>query len=254
MSMLLSVKDVTVRFGGICAVDNVSFDVSEGELLGFIGPNGAGKTTMMRAITGVVVPNEGSITLHGKELIGHKTHERVRLGMGLSQQIVKPFRNMTVLDNVALAAGAAKTKTPLSALFTRQRDNERAQALTLLEKVGISESADADPSNLPLGYLKRLEVARALALQPNLLLLDEPLAGLNHAEAQKLANTIQAINKDGTTIILIEHNLGEVMRICNRLVVQDNGRKIGDGAPEEVMADPVVRSAYLGEEVDHAAA
>lgn len=254
MSMLLSVKDVTVQFGGICAVDNVSFDVSEGELLGFIGPNGAGKTTMMRAITGVVIPNEGSITLRGKELIGLKTHERVRLGMGLSQQIVKPFRNMTVLDNVALAAGAAKTNKPLSALFTRQREDERAQALKLLEKVGIAEAADADPSNLPLGYLKRLEVARALALQPNLLLLDEPLAGLNHAEAQKLANTIQAINKDGTTIILIEHNLGEVMRICNRLVVQDNGRKIGDGAPEEVMADPVVRSAYLGEEIDHAAA
>lgn len=254
MSTLLSVKNVTVRFGGICAVDSVSFDVNQGELLGFIGPNGAGKTTMMRTITGVVTPDEGSIMLRDKELIGLKTHERVRLGMGLSQQIVKPFRNMTVLDNIALAAGAAKTKAPLSALFTRHKDEEREKARALLQTVGIAEAADADPSNLPLGFLKRLEVARALALKPDLLLLDEPLAGLNHAEAQKLADTIQDINKGGTTIILIEHNLGEVMRICNRLVVQDNGRKIGDGAPEDVMSDPIVRSAYLGEEVDHAAA
>ncbi|WP_419901373.1 ABC transporter ATP-binding protein [Kiloniella sp.] len=254
MSKLLEVSNVKVQFGGVIAVNDVSFSLDEGELLGFIGPNGAGKTTMMRAITGVVTPTTGSIVLAGEELVGLPIHRRVRMGLGFSQQLVKPFRNMTVLENVALAVGSHHTGSPLSALFKVGRDAEKLQARELLSQVGIADAADADPSNLPLGYLKRLEVARALALDPTLLLLDEPLAGLNHAEAHKLADMIVELNKAGRSIILIEHNLGEVMRICSRLVVQDNGNKIAEGDPENVMSAPVVRAAYLGESADHAAA
>ncbi|MFD2208050.1 ABC transporter ATP-binding protein [Kiloniella antarctica] len=254
MSKLLEVSNVRVQFGGVVAVNDVSFSLEEGELLGFIGPNGAGKTTMMRAITGVVTPTSGSILLGQQELISLPIHERVRMGLGFSQQLVKPFRNMTVLENVALTAGAHLTRSPLAALFKVGRDAEQTKARELLELVGISDAADSDPSNLPLGYLKRLEVARALALDPTLLLLDEPLAGLNHAEAHKLADMIVNLNKAGRSIILIEHNLGEVMRICSRLVVQDNGNKIADGDPESVMNTPAVRAAYLGENTDHVAA
>ncbi|WP_120497368.1 ABC transporter ATP-binding protein [Kiloniella sp. EL199] len=254
MSKLLEVSNLRVQFGGVVAIDDVSFSLAAGEILGFIGPNGAGKTTMMRAVTGVVTPTTGSIRLKGEELIGHTIHQRVRRGLGFSQQLVKPFRNMTVLENVALAAGAHHTASPVSALFRIRREDQKDRAKDLLEQVGISDAAEADPSNLPLGYLKRLEVARALALDPELLILDEPLAGLNHAEAHTLADMVLDLNKAGQSIILIEHNLGEVMRICSRLVVQDNGHKIADGDPETVMSDAKVRTAYLGEVVDDAAA
>lgn len=246
MSALLSVTGITVRFGGVTALEDASFDLQPGELLGLLGPNGAGKTTMMRSITGVVTPQAGEVALEGRAITKLPTHQRIRLGLGLSQQIVRPFRSMTVIDNVALAAGHGKTGTPLTALRRRDRSAERTRAMALLERVGIAEVADSEPSSLPLGMLKRLEVARALALDPKLLLLDEPLAGLNHLEAGRLADTIVALNQDGLSIILIEHNLSEVLRICQRLVVLDNGRNLAMGAPRAVMDDPAVQAAYLG--------
>jgi branched-chain amino acid transport system ATP-binding protein len=254
MTALLEVDGITVRFGGVTAVDGVSFRLDQGELLGLIGPNGAGKTTMLRGITGVVRPQEGRVRLGGRD-IGHlPIHKRVRLGLGLSQQLVRPFRNMNVLDNVALAAGYGKTRDPLRALFTTSRAAERGRSKELLDLVGIGDAADERPSALPLGYLKRLEMARALALEPQVLLLDEPLAGLNHVEAGRLGDTVTALNRRGLSVILIEHNLGEVLRICSRLVVLDNGCKIGEGDPTAVMADRKVRAAYLGMESNHAAA
>ncbi len=251
---LLEISGVTVRFGGVTALDDVSFAVNEGELLGLIGPNGAGKTTLLRAITGVITPGGGSIRLAGRDITGLPIHARVRLGLGLSQQLVRPLRSMTVIENVALAAGHARTLSPLAALMVRERSAERESALKFLDMVGIAEVADGQPANLPLGTLKRLEVARALALEPRLLLLDEPLAGLNHVEAARMADTIAALNKDGLTVILIEHNLSEVLRVCSRLVVLDNGRRIGEGEPRAVMADATVRAAYLGREAGDAAA
>jgi branched-chain amino acid transport system ATP-binding protein len=243
---LLRVSGVTVRFGGLTAVDSVSFDVYPGELLGLIGPNGAGKTTMLRAITGVVRATEGQVELDGQRIEGLPIDRRILRGLSLSQQLVKPFREISVIDNVALAAGSAKTASPLKSLLHVARDAELATARQMLERVGIAQHADQSPGIQPLGVLKRLEMARALALHPRLLLLDEPLAGLNSHEARALANTIAEINRQGVTIVLIEHNLGEVMRTCQRLVVLDNGRKIADGAPRAVMNDPVVRAAYLG--------
>jgi len=254
MSPLLSVTRLEVRFGGVVAIGGVSFDVPQDALLGLIGPNGAGKTTAMRAITGVVRPDQGEITLSGERLTGLPTHRRVRLGLGLSQQLVRPFKAMTVEENVMIAAGYRKTKGPLGALTTLERESERDRAHELLTLVGIGHVAKASPTELPLGFLKRLEVARALALDPKLLLLDEPLAGLTSGEASALADTVVALNDGGLTIVLIEHNLSEVMRVCSHLVVLDNGRKIGDGAPQTVMADPAVRAAYLGEGADDAAA
>jgi branched-chain amino acid transport system ATP-binding protein len=246
VSALLRVGDVSVRFGGVSALEHVSFDVMQGELLGLIGPNGAGKTTLMRVITGVVGQNAGSVVLAGRDISGLKVHARIRLGLGHSHQLVRPFRSMTVLDNVALAAGLAKTRSPLKALALTRRDDERERGRRLLERLGIDDAADSLPATLPLGYLKRLELARALALDPGLLLLDEPLAGLNHLEARRLADAVVELNQGGRTVVLIEHNLGEVMRICSRLVVLDNGHKIGDGEPRAVMADGEVRAAYLG--------
>ncbi|MCY4395561.1 MAG: ABC transporter ATP-binding protein [Rhodospirillaceae bacterium] len=246
MDALLSISGVSVRFGGVDALADVGFEVAKGALLGLIGPNGAGKTTMLRAVTGMVRPQTGSIVLDGAEISRLPTHRRVRLGLGLSQQIVRPFAGMTAVENVALAAGYAKTADPLKALATASRQAERDRARTLLDLVGVADAADALPAELPLGYLKRVEVARALALDPKVLLLDEPLAGLNTSEAARLADTVVDLNRQGTTVVLIEHNLSEVMRVCRQLVVLDNGRKIGDGDPAEVMADPAVRDAYLG--------
>lgn len=243
---LLRVDGVTVRFGGITAVDDVSFDVHEGELLGLIGPNGAGKTTLMRAIIGVVQPTLGSVQLDGESLNGLPTHKRIQRGLSLSQQLVKPLLEINIAENVALAAGSAKTIHPLRSMLHVSSVDELAVAQHELERVGIAAIADQSPRIQPLGVLKRLELARALALEPRLLLLDEPLAGLNSKEARALATTIAEINRQGLTIVLIEHNLGEVMRICQRLLVLDNGRNIGDGEPRSVMADPVVRAAYLG--------
>jgi branched-chain amino acid transport system ATP-binding protein len=252
MSALLSVTGITVRFGGVTALKDAGFDLQPGELLGLLGPNGAGKTTMMRSITGVVIPQAGEVILQGRTITALPTHKRVRLGLGMSQQIVRPFRSMSILDNVALAAGHARTASPLTALVHRQRSAERERAGELLARVGIAEMADAEPSSLPLGMLKRLEVARALALDPKLLLLDEPLAGLNHLEAGRLADIIVALNQGGLSIILIEHNLSEVLRICQRLVVLDNGRNLATGEPRAVMDDPAVRAAYLGTGVSSA--
>ncbi len=250
MSALLSIENVTVRFGGVVAVSDVSLTVSAGELLGFIGPNGAGKTTLMRVIIGMVTPQTGSVSLDGTSLNGMPMHKRIRAGLALAQQIVKPFRTMTLAENVALAVGADKTRSPWTSLAHQGNTAELETARGLLTRVGLADAVDRLPSELPLGFLKRLELARALALQPKLLLLDEPLAGLNQAEANAMADTIAAINSEGQSIVLIEHNLKEVVRICPRLYVQDNGLKLADGPTAEVMKDRRVLDAYLGSHAD----
>jgi branched-chain amino acid transport system ATP-binding protein len=241
------VEHVTVTFGGIHAVEDVSFDLRQGELLGLIGPNGAGKTTTLRSITGVIRPNAGNVVLNGLDITRLPVDRRVRLGLGMSQQLVRPFREMTVEENVALAAGWRKTETPWRAFFALNRDDERREAGEMLAFVGIADVAAEYPATLPLGVLKRLEVARALALRPKVVLLDEPLAGLNQLEAARLADTIRGlVDERGLSIVLIEHNLSEVLRICDRLVVLESGRNLAAGDPRRVMADPAVRTAYLG--------
>jgi branched-chain amino acid transport system ATP-binding protein len=246
MNDVLRVDGVTVRFGGVTAVENAKLQIVAGELIGFIGPNGAGKTTLMRVITGMVQPQSGSVWLEGVDITRVATHLRIRAGLALAQQIVQPLRAMSLLDNVALACGKARTRRCFRSMFATSRVAERQMAFQLLARVGLGDAADLLPSTLPLGYLKRLEVARALALEPILLLLDEPLAGLNQNEAGSLADLIGELNADGQTILLIEHNLREVQRVCPTLYVQDNGKPLAFGKTDEVMSDPAVRRAYLG--------
>jgi branched-chain amino acid transport system ATP-binding protein len=248
MKAVLDLQSIVVRFGGITALDGVGLTLGEGELLGLIGPNGAGKTTLLRVVIGVVRQAQGRVTLEGQDLSGLGVDARARRGLALTHQIVRPFRALTVLDNVIFAAGHRKTDSVFRALASRSRQQETQRARELLDLVGIGNFADVFPGALPLGALKRLEVARALATEPKILLLDEPLAGLNHIEAERLADTFTRLNATGVTMVLIEHNLGQVARICPRVVVLDNGKLIGEGPTREVLSDPTVVAAYVGKE------
>jgi branched-chain amino acid transport system ATP-binding protein len=247
---VLAVHDLAVRFGGVAAVNSVSFSIDAGAFVGLIGPNGAGKTTLIRLISGIVPPDSGRVELHGEDVTRRATATRVRLGLALTHQIVRPFRTMTALDNVVLAAGHKRTMNPLSALVQKDRGAERDRAAMILKQVGLAGTESKLAGSLPLGQLKRLEIARGLALDPKIMLLDEPLAGLNNSEAAAQVDMIAAVNASGVTILLVEHNLEEVIRATRRLIVLANGRVIGDGLPRDVMQQEDVRAAYLGESVD----
>jgi len=246
MSAAIEIDNVAIRFGGIQAVDGVSFAVEAGDFVGLIGPNGAGKTTLIRIVAGMLRPDRGRVKLVGSDVTGDGTATRVRRGLALTHQIVRPFREMTVLDNVVLAAGIHRTLNPFRALLHIDRKRESERAGNIIAQVGLAGTERKLAGSLPLGQMKRLEVARALAVDPKVILLDEPLAGLNHTEAATQVETISEVHKSGITVILVEHNLEEVMRICRRLLVLNNGQVIGDGDPRAVMADPVVHDAYVG--------
>ena len=254
MAELLRAEGLAIQFGGLRAVDGFSLAVQRGELIGLIGPNGAGKTTALRLLTGVLKSAAGRVLLDGADVTRLPVHRRAQRGLAMTHQIVRPFRGLTALENVMVAAGHASMRSSIDALFSLGRSRQRSLALTLLERVGLAEVANRRAETLPLGQLKRLEVARALALEPALILLDEPLAGLNSVEAEALSHTIVALNAGGLTVILIEHNLGEVLRISKRLVVMVAGRVVADGDPAATVADPVVQDAYVGADDEHAQA
>jgi branched-chain amino acid transport system ATP-binding protein len=249
MTAALQLEDLAVHFGGVNAVDGVTVSIASGEFVGLIGPNGAGKTTLIRIVSGSVKPDRGRVVLAGVDVTGNSTASRVRKGLALTHQMVRPFREMTVLDNVALAAGHRRTANPLRAALNVGRKPERERAAEILVRVGLAGTADKLSGSLPLGQMKRLEVARALALDPQIVLFDEPLAGLNHAEAARLVETIADVNAQGITVVLVEHNLEEVVRSCRRLIVLNDGRVIGDGAPREVMTNAIVGEAYVGSRI-----
>lgn len=246
MSPVLALNDVAIRFGGVQAVGGVTRAVATGDFVGLIGPNGGGKTTLIRIIAGLLRPDRGKVMLAGSDVTNDPTSARVRAGLALTHQIVRPFREMTVLDNVILAAGIGYTSGPLRALLHLSRQREAERAAEILGAVGLAGTERRLAGELPLGQLKRLELARALAVDPKVVLLDEPLAGLNHTEASKQVETISEVHRRGITVVLVEHNLEEVMRVCRRLIVLNNGVVIGDGEPHEVMADPAVQDAYVG--------
>jgi branched-chain amino acid transport system ATP-binding protein len=254
MTAALKIDAVAIRFGGVQAVAGVSCSFAPGEFVGLIGPNGAGKTTLLRIVAGVLSPDAGCISISGTDVTGLSTDSRVRKGLAITHQIVRPFRSMTVLENVTLAAGHRITANPLRALLRSRRATEESRAREVLASVGLAGTEEKVVTALPLGQLKRLEVARALAVDPLLLLLDEPLAGLSHSEAVAQIDVIAAINARGITTVLVEHNLAEVVRVCRRLVVLDQGLIIADGAPNDVVANAAVREAYIGGGQDHAAA
>ena len=254
MTPALQVHGIAIRFGGIAAVAGVSFALERGEMAGLIGPNGAGKTTLLRIIAGVLAPDAGRVMLSGSDVTGLPTARRIRMGLAITHQIVRPFRSMSVLENVTLAAGHRLIANPLAALVRCNRDPEEARARVILARVGLEREEGKAIGALPLGHLKRLEVARALAVEPVVILLDEPLAGLNHSEAAQMMDVLAAVNATGITTVLVEHNLAEVVRVCRRLIVLDQGKIIADAAAGDVMANPAVRAAYLGTGQVHAAA
>jgi branched-chain amino acid transport system ATP-binding protein len=246
MTVLARIDDLHISFGGVAAANGVSFTVEQGEFLAVIGPNGAGKTTALRMVAGLLKPDSGRIFLGDRDVTGLAAYARVRLGLAFTHQIVRPFYSFTTIENVMLAAGHHQTGSPWRAIASRSRAAARKKAQEILERIGLAAESGKSPRALPLGQRKRLEVARAIALDPKLLLLDEPLAGLSSAEAATMADLIRTLPGEGITVVLVEHNLGEVLRVADRLVVLDAGKVLAEGVPAEVMKRADVRQAYTG--------
>lgn len=261
MTQILKTDHLTKKFGGLCAVDDVSFTLEENIIMGLIGPNGAGKTTLINLISGAIAPSQGRILFDGREIAGLKSHTINNMGIARTFQVVRIFSKLTVIDNVMAALVDRRRKGPWRLAFESVTGSmkkgagpskNRDAAEKLLEFVGITRYRDELAENLPYALTKRLEIARALATRPKLLLLDEPSSGLNPAELVGQIALIRDINKRGITILIIEHVMKVIMDISDRLIVLHYGKKIAEGDPKAVYTDPNVVQAYLGGE-SHAA-
>ena len=234
---LLEVDKISMFFGGLAALSNISYGVEKGEILALIGPNGAGKTTLFNVVNGFYKPSRGEVRFNGRRISGLKPHQICALGVARTFQVVKPLQRMSVLDNV-IASAFLRAKT---------KGGAERRAMAILEFTGLTEDKDVLSKGLPLGKRKRLEIARALATEPELILLDESFAGLNPAELDVSIEIIKEIKKKGITIMIIEHHMKVIMSISDRIVVLNYGQKIAEGSPVEISANPLVVEAYLGE-------
>ncbi len=253
--MVLELKNITKNFGGISALTDVTFKINEGEIFGLIGPNGAGKTTMFNVITNMFPPTSGEISFLGDKISGIKPHKITDKGICRTFQNIRLFSQMSVLENV-LVGGHCRSKSGVfSSVFrtNSQRKEESGmneKAVELLELVGLSSYQDVVAENLAYGQQRRLEIARALASSPRLLLLDEPAAGMNETETEDLFDLIKKVQKRGITVLLIEHDMPFVMKLCDRITVLNFGKKLAEGTPEEIQNNQDVIEAYLGSEED----
>jgi len=249
---LLRVEDLSLRFGGLAALSDVTFECAEGEILGLIGPNGAGKSTVFNVLSGLYRPDEGRVTFAGESLLGLTPHAIARRGIARTFQNTEVFRPLSVLDNVLVGLHARLRGGVLGAALwlprvTREERAARERARRWLERLGLADVADVEAGALPLGRQKRLEMARALAAEPRCLLLDEPAGGLNPSETRALMDVIARLRDElGLTLIVVEHDMELVMGISDRVVVLHDGRKIADGTPRDVATDAAVVDAYLG--------
>jgi branched-chain amino acid transport system ATP-binding protein len=256
---LLEIRDLSVTFGGLKALDQVTFDIKRGEILGLIGPNGAGKTTCFNAMTGVYRPSGGDVLLEGVSLRKKKQHVITRMGLARTFQNIRLWGEMTALENVAVGLDTRHRTSLFGAMLgvPRHRREEKEaieRGMALLEFVGIPDVAMTKASALPYGHQRRLEIARALATDPKILCLDEPAAGFNPAEKENLSELIRTIRDDGYTVLLIEHDMKLVMGVTDRIVVLEFGRLLAQGLPKDIRENQAVINAYLGEEINDGAA